>query len=99
MLIVREVLHCKPGKVRPMIDKFKAMKALRTEMGIPTYRITTDVSGDHYWTMSAEVEVPTLADYFGLEEKVMANPKAQEIMTGYHELMIQGRREIAKIEA
>ena len=25
MLLVREIMHCKPGKVRPLVEKFIAM--------------------------------------------------------------------------
>lgn len=28
MLLVREIMYCKPGQVRPMVDKFVAMSAL-----------------------------------------------------------------------
>ena len=33
MYVIREVLHCKPGKVRPMVDKFKTISGVLTEMG------------------------------------------------------------------
>ena len=26
MFLVREIMYCKPGKVRPMVEKFLAMK-------------------------------------------------------------------------
>jgi hypothetical protein len=25
MYVIREILHCKPGKVRPMVEKFRAI--------------------------------------------------------------------------
>ena len=28
MLLVREIMFCKPGKVRPLVDKFLAMTVL-----------------------------------------------------------------------
>ena len=28
MLLIREIMHCKPGKVRPMVEKFLAMSKL-----------------------------------------------------------------------
>lgn len=28
MYLIREVFHCRPGKVRPLIEKFKAMGRL-----------------------------------------------------------------------
>ena len=27
MLLVREIMYCKPGKVRPMVEKFLAMNS------------------------------------------------------------------------
>ena len=34
MLLIREVFFCKPGQVRPMVDKFKAMNKLMERMGL-----------------------------------------------------------------
>ena len=28
MMLVREIMHCKPGKVRPLVEKFLAMSKL-----------------------------------------------------------------------
>jgi hypothetical protein len=28
MLLIREIMYCKPGKVRPMVEKFLAMSKL-----------------------------------------------------------------------
>ena len=33
MLLVREIFHCKPGKVRPMVEKFLAMSKLNEKAG------------------------------------------------------------------
>jgi hypothetical protein len=33
MQVIREVLHCKPGKVRQMVAKFRAISHALTEMG------------------------------------------------------------------
>jgi hypothetical protein len=33
MLLIREIMHCKPGKVRPMVDKFLKMSALNEKAG------------------------------------------------------------------
>jgi hypothetical protein len=103
MYLVREVFHCKPGKVRPLVEKFAAMLKLGEKMGMPPMRLMTDAVGAPYWTLVAEMEVPTLAAY----EEMMNNPqgspeemkKFEEIMKGYHEYVDHGRREIYKIEA
>jgi hypothetical protein len=104
MLLVREVFHCKPGKVRPMVEKFLAMSALNEKLGMGKSRIMTDFAGDRYWTIISEWEVASLAAF----EAMMAGQgqgqneedmkKFEEIMKGYHELVDHGHREIYKIE-
>jgi len=47
----------------------------------------------------AETEVPSLNAFVELEARVMADSDAQAAMTGYHDLVERGRREIYKIEA
>ena len=51
MLLIREVFFCKPGKVRPMVEKFKAMNAVMDKMGLGKSRIMTDLSAERYWTV------------------------------------------------
>ena len=34
MLLIREVFFCKPGQVRPMVEKFKAMNAVMEQDGV-----------------------------------------------------------------
>jgi hypothetical protein len=103
MYLIRELMYCKPGKVRPLIDKFKAMNELSERVGMPRMRVMTDFCGEQYWTLVAEMEVPDLQTF----EKAMSTPegsaedmkKLEEIMKGYHDLVDRGRREIYKIEA
>ena len=45
MLLVREIMHCKPGKVRPMVEKFIAMDKLGRKAGMPKMKIMTDFCG------------------------------------------------------
>lgn len=104
MLLVREIMNCKPGKVRPMVEKFVAMSALMEKAGQPKMRVMTDLAGERYWTVVAEFEVESL-DAF---EKMMSGQDAsmdedaekemEELMKGYHELVDVGRREIYKLE-
>ena len=56
MLMIREIMYCKPGKVRNMVEKFLAMDKL-AEKGMPKMRVMTDFCGDRYWTIVAEMEV------------------------------------------
>ena len=103
MLIIREVMYCKPGKVRTLVDKFLAMSKLSDKMGMGKMRIMTDVSADRYWTLVAEMEVPSLEAF----EKMMSGigqtnsseqKEFENVMKGYHDLVDHGRREIYKLE-
>src|SRR4051794_26776455 len=63
MLIIRETMYCKPGKVRPLVEKFVAMSKLMQENGMASMRIMTDVATDRYWTCVAEMEVASLSEF------------------------------------
>lgn len=41
MLLVREAMHCKPGKVRPVVEKFLAVAKLGAKAGMPTMLVAT----------------------------------------------------------
>lgn len=102
MLLVREVFHCKPGKVRPMVDKFLAMAKFPAPEGMGRMRIMTDFSGARYWTIVSEFEVPSMQAFEDMMSgKGMSEEdakKMEKIMEGYHDLVDHGRREIYKIE-
>lgn len=102
MLLVREVMFAKPGKVRPLIEKFLAMSRLGEKAGMPKMRVMTDFSAERYWTIVAEMEVPSLA---AMEEMFAGKGQSEQdlkemeaVMKGYHDLVDHGRREIYKIE-
>jgi hypothetical protein len=99
MYLFREVLYCRPGKVRPLVDKFKALGAVMQSMGYEPFRIYTDVSGERFWTLVLESESASLDASREMETSVMGNPDAQQIMAGYHDLVTEGRREIYAVEA
>ncbi|HWH50242.1 MAG TPA: hypothetical protein VN651_01765 [Gemmatimonadaceae bacterium] len=102
MYLVREVMYCKPGKVRAMVEKFIAMSKLGEKSGMPKMRVMTDFCAEQYWTVIAEMEVPSVQAF----EQMMSAPagsaddqKAMEkIMKDYHDLIDHGKREIYKIE-
>lgn len=102
MLLIRDIMYCKPGKVRPMVEKFLAMSKLGEKMGMPPMRVMTDFCAERYWTIVSEMEVADMATF----EKMMSSPegsaedmkKFEEIMKGYHDLVDHGKREIYKIE-
>ena len=97
MLMIRETMYCKPGKVRPMVEKFLAMSAVMEKKGFGKMRVMTDVSAERYWTIVAEFEVESLDKFMAMD----SSPEMKEIepiMKGYHDLVDHGRREIYKIE-
>lgn len=105
MLLVREVMYCKPGKVRPMVEKFVAMSKLGDKMGMGKMRVMTDVSAERYWTIVAEMEVADMEAFDkmfsgqgGNGQNAEDMKKMEEIMKGYHDLVEYGRREIYRIE-
>jgi hypothetical protein len=99
MYVVREVLHCKPGKVRSMVEKFQAISAaLKTKGGEPL-RLLTDVTGEPFWTIVAEARVAQIDDFFAMEQQLMSDKGLRETMADYHDLVVSGRREIYRIES
>ena len=104
MYLIREIMYCKPGKVRPLVDKFKVMNELGVKMGMPKMRVMTDFCAERYWTIVSEFEVESMEAF----EKMMsgqAEPysaedmkQMEEAMKGYHDLVEYGRREIYKLE-
>lgn len=99
MLLIRDIMYCKPGKVRAMADKFKAMARLGEAKGMPKMRILTDVSAERYWTIVSEIEVPNLEAFMTMGQDGAEAKAMEEIMKGYHDLVDHGRREIYTIES
>ncbi len=102
MYLVRDTMYCKPGKVRPMVEKFLALGQLSEKLGMPKMKVMTDFCAEQYWTVVSEMEVATLKEF----EDMMAMPQGtaddakqfEELMKGYHDLVDHGKREIYKIE-
>jgi hypothetical protein len=99
MYVIREILHCKPGKVRQMADKFRAISHALQEMGHQPMRLLTDVTGEPFWTIVAEVSVEQIDDFFAVEQKLTANESVRKVMGDYHDLVESGRREIYRVES
>jgi len=102
MLLIREIMYCKPGKVRPMVEKFKAMAKLTEKMGMGKMRVMTDVSAERYWTIISEFEVESFDKFMAMGQDQDANSpemkEMDELMKGYHDLVDYGKREIYNIE-
>ncbi len=97
MLLVRDIMYCKPGKVRPMVEKFQAMAKLGDKAGMGKTRILTDVSAERFWTIVIEIETPSLEAFMAIGDSD-AMKEMESIMKGYHDLVDWGRREIYTIE-
>ena len=99
MYVIREVLNCKPGKVRQMVDKFRSISTVLKEMGQEPMRLLTDVAGEPFWTIIAEAKVEKIDDFFAMEHALMSNATLQKVMADYHDLVVSGRREIYRLES
>ena len=99
MLLVRDIMYCKPGKVRPMVEKFVAMSKLGEKTGMPKMRVMTDVSAERYWTVVSEMEVESMEALMAMMQNPDAAKEFESIMKGYHDLVDHGRREVYNIEA
>ncbi len=102
MLLVRDIMYCKPGNVRPLAEKFLALSKLSAKVGMPKMKVMTDVCAERFWTVVAELEVESLKAmeemYQGMSGNDANAKEFEKIMQGYHDLVDQGRREIYKIE-
>jgi hypothetical protein len=102
MLMIREVFFCKPGKVRPMVEKSLAMSKLMEQSGMGKMKIMTDFCAERYWTIVYEYDVPSMQAFEVMMKGEGQSPEQQKefekIMEGYHDLIDHGRREIYKIE-
>jgi hypothetical protein len=99
MFLVRDIMYCKPGKARAMVEKFTALAKAGQKMGMGSMRVMTDVSAERYWTVVAETEVASMEQHAEMARKSMQMPEFQDIMKGYHDLVVEGRREIYQLES
>ena len=99
MYVIREILNCKPGKVRQMVEKFRSISTVLEELGQEPLRVLTDVTGEPYWTVVSEVQVEKIDDFFAMEQTLMANDTLRKTMADYHDLVNSGRREIYRVES
>lgn len=98
MFLVRDIMYCKPGKSRPMVEKFKLMSQLTAKLGFGNMRVMTDMSAERYWTVVSEMEVKSLEEYSEMMKKSMESKPFQDAMKGYHDHVVKGRREIYQLE-
>jgi hypothetical protein len=99
MYLIRDIMYCKPGQVRAMVQKFQALSKITEQMGMGKMRVMTDVCAERYWTVVSEVEAKSIEEHAEMARKSMADPRFQEVMKGYHDLIVKGRREIYQLES
>ena len=101
MYLVRDIMYCKPGKVRPLLAKFKDLARLTEKIGMGRMRLMTDLSAEQFWTLVSEFEVPNLKTLEEMDSMAGSPEDMKEmerIMSGYHDLVERGRREVYRIE-
>jgi len=98
MFLVRDIMYCKPGQVRPMVQRFLALDKLGRQVGLGPMRVMTDVCAERYWTVVSEMEIESIETFTELSRKSMEMKEFQEAMKGYHDLIVEGRREIYQLE-
>ena len=99
MYIIREVVSCKPGNVRQLLEKFRAISGALRDMDQEPLRLLTDVTGEPFWTLVAEATVEKIDDFFTLEQALRTKEVVRKTMADYHELVVSGRREIYRLES
>lgn len=98
MYMAREVFHCKPGKAKDVVARFRKLSDVLREQGYGESRIYTDVSGENYWTVVVEQDVEKIDELAEMSRTVMSDARIAEAMKDYHDLVLNGRREIYKVE-
>ncbi len=99
MYMSRDIMHCKPGKAKELVEKFKKFGSLLQKKGMHTPRIYTDVSGDNYWTVVIETDIDDIDSLVDMSRNpAAADPEAGNALQGYHDLVVEGRREFFKLE-
>src|SRR5215471_7295367 len=99
MVLIRDIFFCKPGKVRPMVEKFKKMKAIGEKHNLGKMRVLTDISAEGFWMIVSEIEVESVEAFTKMDMNAPGMKDMMEVMKDYHDLVDRGRREIYTIEA
>jgi hypothetical protein len=98
MYMSREVMHCKPGKAKDLVARFKKLGDALTTRGYNNLRVYTDVSAERYWTVVMEQDVEKIDDLAEMTRTMSGDKELMKLMDGYHELVIDGRRELYRLE-
>ena len=94
MYVVRETLMAKPGMASKMAKAFKTMADM--VKGRYTIRVMTDVIGP-FNTVVFDTEVESLDEFKKLEEELMGREDVREVMKGYTDMYLTGKREVFRL--
>ncbi len=98
MFMSRDIMQCRPGKVKDMVSKFKFLSQILVRKGYPGIRVYTDVSGEDYWTVVSEQDFEDPGKMMEMARQAMSDKEFADAMAGYHELVQSARRELYKVE-
>jgi len=99
MYLIRDIMYCKPGQVKPMVKKVLALAQHGKKMGMGAIRVMTDASAERFWTVVTEIETESIDKFEEIARKTMEIKELQDVMKGYHDLVDHGRREIYRLES
>jgi len=96
--MIREVFHCKRGKVPVILDDVKIIIEFMKGQGITAHKLYVDIAQDMD-TVFHEYEVDSLDQYFAFERGVFVNPtpETRQLIDHYNDNTVAGRREIYEV--
>ena len=96
--MIREVFHCKRGKVPVILDDVKIIIEFMKSQGITDHKLYVDIAQDMD-TVFHEYEVDSLDKYFAFERGIFVNPTPQtrQLVDHYNDNTVAGRREIYEV--
>ena len=97
MYLVREILNCKPGRVKELVAMFKESFNHMDGSGLHNPRVMTDTAAT-YWTLVAEFEVEDPGDVWKGHQMLGQREEYAAAMKGYMDCVQGGHREIFRIE-
>lgn len=97
MYVIRDVLRCKPGHSKSLIERFKkALPLMKKLSGFISARVLVD-HVTTYWTVVLEIEVDSLDSFERQMKEYSSDKEMQEIMKGYMDHVDSGYREIFRV--
>jgi len=97
MYLVRDIFKAKPGKSKQLVEMFRSTSDHLETKGIRNIRVLTDVAST-FWTVVWEFEVEEINDYFEMSRNLDSNAEVYDSLEGYKEHVLEGSREIFRIE-